>query len=130
MPDTVSRRHGLLVLLCASEGTKLGNDRDAVELIGAAAAHHADLVAIPTERLDDHFFRLHTRIAGDILQKFVNYRLRLAIVGDISAHLAASASLRDFVYESNRGRHVWFVADLAALDERLERLHRQGLPGG
>jgi Domain of unknown function (DUF4180) len=43
-----------------------------------------------------------------------------AIVGDISRNLNGSASDRDFVSESNRGRHVWFAADLAGLDARLE----------
>jgi hypothetical protein len=28
--------------------------------------------------------------------------------------------LRDFVYETNRGRQVWFVADRAALESRLQ----------
>jgi hypothetical protein len=43
----------------------------------------------------------------------------VAIVGDISTHLEASSALRDFVFESNRGEHVWFVTDLAELEKRL-----------
>jgi hypothetical protein len=58
-------------------------------------------------------------VAGEVVQKFVNYRLRLAIVGDLTTHLAVSAALRDFVRESNRGRQLWFVADDAELDARL-----------
>ena len=56
---------------------------------------------------------------GEVIQKFVNYRLRLAFVGDIGVAVAASDALRDFVRESNRGRHVWFVADMAALEAKL-----------
>jgi hypothetical protein len=41
------------------------------------------------------------------------------VVGDVSAHLAQSDALRDFVIESNRGEHVWFVRDLAELEARL-----------
>jgi hypothetical protein len=48
----------------------------------------------------------------------VNYGLRLAVVGDISEPLADSEALRDFVRESNRGRQVWFVADVAGLAGR------------
>jgi hypothetical protein len=42
--------------------------------------------------------------------------LKRAIKGDKTGtpHL-----LRDFVRESNRGRHVWFVADEADLERRL-----------
>jgi len=54
-----------------------------------------------------------------VLQKFVSYGYRVAIVGDIEAHLSASAALRDFVRESNAGRHVWFLPDDAALEARL-----------
>lgn len=121
MPDGVITTSGLRVLVCSPDGAKLGDDRDAVELIGEAASHRADLVAIPAERLDDGFFALETRIAGEIIQKFVNYRLRLAILGDVSRHLSESSSLRAFVHEANEDRQVWFVADLAELDARLER---------
>jgi hypothetical protein len=95
------------------------SERDAVELIGGALGQGARFVVIPAERLDDDFFRLRTGVAGAILQKFVTYRIPLAIVGDISTHLKESSALRDFVYESNRGEHVWFVADLAELKTRL-----------
>ena len=58
-------------------------------------------------------------VAGGIVQKFVMYRLPVAILGDISAHLAASSSLRAFVYEANRGKDFWFVADESELDSRI-----------
>ena len=45
--------------------------------------------------------------------------LRLAVIGDISEQLAASNALRDFVWESNRGDQIWFLADEDALDEKL-----------
>ena len=71
----------------------------------------------------DGFFRLATRIAGDIVQKFVTYRLLLVIVGDISRHTESSSALRDFVRETNQGDHVWFLSGLEELDERLARRH-------
>ncbi len=126
MPATSYDLHGVRVLACAPDGKKLQSDRDAVELIGEAIEHRASLILIPTERLDDDFFRLRTRIAGEMIQKFVNYRLRVAIVGDISGHMEKSSALRDFVYESNRGDQVWFVANLEELDQRLERTERRG----
>lgn len=47
------------------------------------------------------------------------YRLRLVVVGDIARHLSASAALPDLVREANRGRDIWFVADLDDLAARL-----------
>jgi hypothetical protein len=119
MPDTVVERHGVLAVLCDREGQSLLTDRDALDLIGLALEHGAELVVIPVERLDDRFFDLSSRLAGEIVQKFVNYRLRLVIVGDIGKHLEASSALRDFVRETNGGRQLWFLADLAVLDARL-----------
>jgi hypothetical protein len=110
---------GVRVLVFGPDGGPLRGDRDAVDMIGDAIGHEVTWIAVPTERLGDDFFRLSTRIAGEVIQKFVNYHRRLAIVGDISRHLEASPPLRDFVYESNRGRHVWFVADRAELERRL-----------
>jgi hypothetical protein len=57
----------------------------------------------------EEFFDLKTRLAGEILQKFVNYNVKLAIVGDFSVY--SIKSLKDFIYESNKGRHVFFVFD-------------------
>jgi uncharacterized protein DUF4180 len=113
--------HGVRILACAADGARLRSDRDAVDLISSAWAHRAKLVVIPIERLDDDFFRLRTRIAGEIVQKFVTYRMQVAIVGDISQHVSESSALRDFVSESNRGEHVWFVTTLEELDQRLQR---------
>jgi len=76
-------------------------------------------VAVPVSRFDESFFRLRSGLAGEIMQKFVNYQVRLVVVGDISAQVAASTALRDLVTESNRGRHIWFVDDLDELADRL-----------
>jgi hypothetical protein len=118
MPDEVRERAGVPVLVCDPDGPVVATEQDALDLIGAAYAG-ARVVAVPVTRLDPSFFTLGTRFAGEVMQKFVNYRLKLAVVGDISAHVAASTALRDLVYESNRGRHIWFVADLGELDTHL-----------
>ena len=107
---------GHRVLLWPQDGHPLATGRDASDIIGDAFSVEAQIVAIPAARLSPDFLRLSTGLAGEVLQKFVNYRLKFAILGDISAATAASAPLRDFVYESNRGRSVWFARDLPALE--------------
>ena len=63
------------------------------------------------------FFDLQTGIAGEVLQKFSNYRMRLAIVGDFTAY--QSKSFRDFVFESNKNKQINFVG---SVEEALELL--------
>lgn len=110
---------GVSVLVCAADGPKLDGEQAATDLIGDAFGSGARVIAIPVERLGAGFLTLSTRIAGGIIQKFVTYGFQLAFVGDISEAVTASEALRDFVRESNRGRHVWFVADLDALAAKL-----------
>ncbi|MFI7281789.1 DUF4180 domain-containing protein [Micromonospora chersina] len=118
MPDVLEERAGVPVLVCDPAGPPVATTEAALDLIGAAFGG-AEVVAVPAARLDPSFFSLGTRFAGEIMQKFVNYRLRLVVVGDISAHLGESGALRALVAESNRHDHIWFVPDLAALDARL-----------
>lgn len=112
--------HGIRVVELMADGAPLRNDRDALDVIAAAAEHRADVVVIPIERLDEDFFRLRTGIAGQVIQKFLTYRLRLVILGDISKHVQQSSALRDFVYECNSGADVWFVTRAEELSQRLQ----------
>ncbi|MFX7870694.1 DUF4180 domain-containing protein, partial [Acinetobacter baumannii] len=58
---------------------------------------------------------------GAIAQKAVNYRLKLAVIGEISEHLAASDDLRDWVREAGRRGDLWFEPSLDDLAAALER---------
>ena len=62
---------------------------------------------ISKDNLIEDFFDLRTKIAGEILQKIINYRMKLAIIGDFSKY--KSKSLRDFIYEYNSGKDIFFV---------------------
>ncbi len=64
-------------------------------------------MVLPKAALSEDFFRLATGLAGEVLQKFTNYHMRLAVVGDFSGY--ASKNLKDFLYESNKGRAVFFL---------------------
>lgn len=106
------------ILFVPADGPAL-DATTANDLLGEAWGAEADLVVVPVERLAEGFLELSTRIAGEVIQKFTNYRMRLAFIGDISAYTETSRSLRDFVFEANKGRQVWFLNDRAALDARL-----------
>ncbi|MBX9706652.1 MAG: DUF4180 domain-containing protein [Caulobacteraceae bacterium] len=108
------------VAVCAAEGPLLAAERDINDFLGEAMSLEADWLVLPVSRLGSDFLRLRTRLAGETAQKCVNYRIGLAIVGDISEAVAASDALRDFVRESNRGTQVWFADDKAAFRKRLQ----------
>ncbi len=118
--DVLADVHGVPVLVCAADGPRLADSDSARDLILAAGRARADWVCVPVARVADDFFSLRTGVAGEVVQKFVNYRLPLAIVGDISRYVAGSSAFDGFVYESNRGRQLWFVPTMAAFEEKLK----------
>ena len=74
-------------------------------------------LAIDKEALCGDFFILSTGVAGEILQKFINYRFKAAIYGDYTGY--TSKPLRDFIRESNRGRDFFFVSTQEAALQKL-----------
>ena len=67
-----------------------------------------NLIAIDKNAIVDEFFVLSSGLAGEILQKFINYQAKIAIWGDFSKY--TSKPLKDFIYESNKGNDIFFVA--------------------
>ena len=101
---------------------KLGEIRDILDLMAELWFNNRCTgMIVAKESFDEAFFDLRTGLAGEILQKFSNYRMKLAIVGDFSGY--ASKSLRDFMVECNRGGLVFFVDSEEAALKAL-------LPGG
>ena len=119
MSGTVIEIAGVRAWLADREGPPIADDRAASDILGETFSARVSLVVIPTSRLTPAFLDLKTRLAGELLQKFVNYDRRVVILGDVSEAVANSVPLRDFVRESNRGRTVWFMPDLAALEAKL-----------
>jgi hypothetical protein len=96
-------------------------ERDVTQLIvDAHYGEQTEWVALTPEQLGDEFFDLRTGRAGEIAQKFVQYRMGLAVVGDIAGRVAASKPLADWVRESNRGRNLLFAADFDDLAGLLQ----------
>jgi hypothetical protein len=94
--------------------------QSALDIIGSAwEIENCKGVVVLKNDVDESFFDLKTRIAGEILQKFANYNMRIVIAGDLSGYI--SKSLRDFVYECNKGKTVNFTA---TVDEAIEILER------
>ena len=110
---------GHRALVLSPTGPLLRNEDDARDLIQETFGTDIRLAVVPVERLDPEFFALRTGVAGAFVQKLVQYRLRLVVLGDVSAQTAASDALRDWVREVNRGRDILFVDDLGALEARL-----------
>ena len=103
-------RDGLSLAEINGDGVVVATAGDFLTVMFETRRLEADRAAIHAENIHPDFFNLRTGLAGELLQKLVNYHLKLAIVGDISAHIEKSEALKALVRESNRGRDVRFVA--------------------
>lgn len=94
----------------------INSTEDILDTMADAGYNGSTGLIIYSDTLNKDFFDLKTKIAGDILQKFSNYRMKLAIIGDFSD--IKSKSLKDFIRESNTLGVINFVA---SLDEAIGR---------
>ena len=79
------------------------------------------MVILPVSRLAPTFFQLRTGLAGAIVQKFVTYQMKLAIIGTVPAEALQSTALQAFIKESNRGQDIWFFDRVEDLNSELSR---------
>ena len=77
-------------------------------------------IVLSKELVVDKFFILTSGLAGEILQKFINYQFRIAIYGDYSKY--TSKPLKDFIYESNNGHDIFFTDSLQMAIDKLSEI--------
>ncbi|KDN55849.1 DUF4180 domain-containing protein [Flavobacterium seoulense] len=94
-----------------SEDFIIQSIEDGADLLGNLYYSDYDRIILYEKNLLPDFFNLKTGVAGEILQKFANFRVRLAIVGNFDKH--KSNSLKQFIFESNKGKQVNFVDSLS-----------------
>lgn len=98
----------IVAVVTEADEVVIKDTSSALDLLMAARYEAgADRIAISKELVIDDFFILSSGIAGEILQKYVNYQMKIAIYGDYSRY--TSKPLHDFIYESNKGHDFFFV---------------------
>lgn len=101
--------NGVLCVLVESDEPVITDAQSAIDLLMSAQYDVGSKdIAIPKQLIAEDFFVLSTGLAGEILQKYVNYGGRMVIYGDYSRY--TSKPLKDFMYESNKGRDFFFVS--------------------
>ena len=109
---------GKTVAVVTGAEVGLTDAQSALELIMAAKYEAGTcLLAVDKAVIAEDFFILSKGLAGEVLQKFINYRAKIAIFGDFSKY--TSKPLKDFIYESNKGKDVFFVSTKQEAVERL-----------
>ncbi|PFZ33218.1 DUF4180 domain-containing protein [Bacillus wiedmannii] len=112
---------GINIAIIRNEKLLISDVQTALDLM-ATVQYEVDAKHIIIEKslITESFFDLKTRLAGDILQKFINYRVKIAIIGDFSMY--TSKSLKDFIYECNKGKDIFYLATEQQAIEKLSTL--------
>lgn len=121
MKIEIVKKNNMEIAVIRSEELLIADAQSALDLVMTVKYETGCRnIAVNKEAVIDDFFALSTCLAGEILQKFVNYGVRFAVYGDFSKY--TSKPLKDFMYESNQGRDICFQPDVSLAVDKLAGL--------
>ena len=85
------------------------SSRDIIELLALGGEHETNLFMLKETDFDAAFYDLKSGLAGEIMQKFSNYRVRAVIVGSFQS--VRNKRFREFMAESNKGNQLRFMQE-------------------
>ena len=103
--------NGAKIAEVLSADTLIKTLEDGLDLLGNLYYQDFDKIVMQEHHITPEFFDLKNGLAGEILQKFSNFRVQLAVVGDFTSY--PGKSIRDFIYESNKKGQINFVSSTA-----------------
>jgi Domain of unknown function (DUF4180) len=119
MKLTILKMNNIPIAVLESIESPIASVQDALDLLANANYQGAQKIIIKKEHLHEDFYDLQTRLAGDIMQKVINYYQYLAVVGDFSA--LRKKSWLDFMYESNKRGQIIFVENTQEAVKQLTK---------
>jgi hypothetical protein len=119
MDIIINDHKGVNIAEVIADKIVVNDAQDALDVMANCSYQGADRIIWHEKNIAADFFDLKTGLAGEVLQKFSNYRVRLAIVGDFSKY--ESKALRDFIFESNKQGRIVFVDSAQEAREKLVR---------
>jgi hypothetical protein len=119
MKIEISQVNGVEIAEIISKAVLIREVQDALDIMGECSFQGSNRIIVHEKNIIPGFFDLKTGIAGDILQKFSTYQVKLAIVGNFSSY--TSKSLNDFIFESNKHGRINFVNSKEEAKKRLAK---------
>ena len=118
MKTEIIRKNNTDVAVISSNELLVKDVQSALDLIMTVKYEtNCEKIALNKEAIVEDFFILSKGIAGEILQKFINYGVRFAVYGNFSIYF--SKPLKDFIYESNRGKDIYFQSAASLAVDKL-----------
>lgn len=119
--EHLKQENGIDIVVVSGDEVIIADTQSALDLAMTVKYETgAGRIVIDKKVICEDFFILSTGIAGEILQKFMNYHVKMAVYGDYSRY--TSKPLKDFIYESNHGKDFFFVATKEEAVQKLTEL--------
>ncbi|EPR14069.1 DUF4180 domain-containing protein [Ruminiclostridium papyrosolvens] len=81
----------------------ISTENDALDLIALCWEHEANALMIHYETLSEDFFKLKTKVASNIIQKFINYGIKAAAI--VPQETIQKGRFKEMALETNKGNH-------------------------
>jgi len=117
MKINILEKEGTQIAEVIADDIIMSTAEEGLQIVVDVYYQDCDKVILHEKNISPGFFDLKTGLAGEILQKYSNYKMRLAIVGDFEKY--SGGSLRDFIRESNRGQRINFLSDVSLAIDKL-----------
>ena len=76
----IVEKNNLTYVEFEKDGWVVRSEKDALDLVAACGEFLTDRLLVYEENLAEDFFHLSTHLAGEVMLKLSNYRIRVAIV--------------------------------------------------
>ncbi len=107
-------QHYIELLSCTNA---IINEQDALNLVALCGEHETNLLMIHDSAISDDFYRLRTGVAGNILQKFINYHIKTAaVVANVKTN---KGKFKEMASEANKGNHFRIFENKEAAEKWL-----------
>jgi hypothetical protein len=109
MEVKVIKKENTNIAIISSDDVIIKNSQDALDLIATISYEYdCNKMIINKKNITEDFFELKNGIAGEIMQKYINYAASLGIVGEFNQY--NSVSLKSLIYESNKNKRIIFIS--------------------
>lgn len=95
------QKNEISYLECLPGMAPIKSEADALDLIALCGENGTERLMLHSEHLPPEFYDLKSGLAGDVLLKFTNYRIKVVLV--TSASLVGDGRFAEMAMESNKG---------------------------
>jgi PadR family transcriptional regulator, regulatory protein AphA len=121
MEFSITQVNGIRFLECNMDGGVINDEAEALDLVALCGENQVDTVLLQTQNLAPGFFDLKTGIAGRIMLKLSNYKIRVAAV--LPSDTTNQGRFYEMVLETNRGNQFRVFAKYADAMEWIKTIN-------